>query len=1417
MNNLEEQIRNINWLSKIEIVETNNKYKIVQKGKELTDYYPLKELVYAIYKNDSFFATNKIPKEAFSDEFIKNYGIELIEYVGKIPEGYENSEYLFNYCLMNNKYEYLLQFKDIRLQNQILSNVDKSALINIIKQIIDNIPPGTWISYQYEDSILLFEYCINNKRYDIVNEFRGKEIEEYATKLTISDELATYISNSNYISKGFQSNKSLFQHLVTKGRWDVIVNAMSPKFITNEFLAQYVDKVFDELDWDIVKKRFYDNEAVLNYILIDLKEEEYKDVELDSFEIPTIISCLNDYGDKIINILLANNLVNDGSFNYDTYSFVSNLYSNEKFFEYVLANNYKNMINYFDKECYTDEIISMYKDELVDMLIDKDTIELPNYLKNNREILDKCFEKKAWILAFSSNILNEQDFEKYFNAIMICFKVYKDNEINFNYQNSSKLLEVCLKKGEFRFIDYFSSNAFNSDLIVPYFQDIINYYGINIYNDKNILCSSKFFKYCLDNNYYEIINRFKYTDSIENIIETNFDKITDICKVNIPEFFFASPNILKYFVSKQMDDLILKFKYRALDGIGYDEEDNKCLNYIVSLIDDKLPIEFTGSFRLFRYYIDKDDFSHIEEFHKYVFGDKPFAFLSDKAQDEKKYLISVLPKIMSKIGSKLPLGMKESQPVFDYCLDNNLLEMLLQFDYKYIVILYDKIPTLIEAIDTYNDSNIPITMISSNFLLDDLVNYSITNNRYDLLEQLPFSIETIEEIQNGSKGDLYEKVLGISKDVIYHKLKIYSEKNDEVLNTILPFMFSKKMECFKESDIEKIIIYPDLQQKLYKLDEHTLVIISKIISIINNDKYDLTGVLVKVLNNISTYHNLLDSIDINNVTDEVIKNLILIIQKNKNIYNIESMDDLLNINLESKIDTYYKQIENKIRDNSITLEELKESILEKRFGLSLKDTEFLIERYCHDMNMLENSSIDKKIFNILNSINLVYSNDDLDELKYLYITSKRTIIDFYTITSLESSIRASYAKMYSDSLYKLKEEHKLTSNHELYNSNRKVYDLINNSKYKNIHPDIYIMDGDFNLQIHALGAYRDWNVPDNFKEDWERPKIAYHGICTSFIGNNQIANARTKHPIYGFSNYEDSALLCAGNYDLFSDTVISSYDTGYRKPYNMYPPKEMIDNTRHTHNEMVLERRNNTNSTNFKRLPNYIVYIVDDINNEENFQEDNQLYQETLQASIDQGIPIVIVDRLKYAKSEKIKCDNLVQEFYITKDYKKLEEMVLTYSNNMIGCQSFDNEVKEYNQIFNNIEFNKYIDNIMLYVPNEFTKEEIVMIYQTLINSVKKETEKGSNITLTHLEDMLKKLTNTNISDNSFLEESVDRSLDKKAIITKFYYSQSDDIKQLIYNDIKNKISEDEIIFKINNNKYVSEEFYGTGQVGYKK
>ncbi len=79
----------------------------------------------------------------------------------------------------------------------------------------------------------------------------------------------------------------------------------------------------------------------------------------------------------------------------------------------------------------------------------------------------------------------------------------------------------------------------------------------------------------------------------------------------------------------------------------------------------------------------------------------------------------------------------------------------------------------------------------------------------------------------------------------------------------------------------------------------------------------------------------------------------------------------------------------------------------------------------------------------------------------------------------------------------------------------------------------------------------------------------------------------------------------------------------------------MIDKTRHTHNEMVIERRNPRNSSNIhvKRQPNYVVYFVDDINNEDNFDiKNNELFKESVQAALDNNIPIVIIDRLKFAK-----------------------------------------------------------------------------------------------------------------------------------------------------------------------------------------
>ena len=147
--------------------------------------------------------------------------------------------------------------------------------------------------------------------------------------------------------------------------------------------------------------------------------------------------------------------------------------------------------------------------------------------------------------------------------------------------------------------------------------------------------------------------------------------------------------------------------------------------------------------------------------------------------------------------------------------------------------------------------------------------------------------------------------------------------------------------------------------------------------------------------------------------------------------------------------------------------------------------------------------------------------------------------DFYSVVNLDSKIRKDYAKLYNDTLYKVNDKDIINENCELYNTNREVYKKIINTNYKGITPKFYLLKDDFNLQIHVLGAYSGFEVPDDFKVDWNMPKIASHGICTSYIGNNQIATARdTKgHPVYGFSDYEESALLLGGNFDLASSTA----------------------------------------------------------------------------------------------------------------------------------------------------------------------------------------------------------------------------------------------------------------------------------------
>ena len=126
-------------------------------------------------------------------------------------------------------------------------------------------------------------------------------------------------------------------------------------------------------------------------------------------------------------------------------------------------------------------------------------------------------------------------------------------------------------------------------------------------------------------------------------------------------------------------------------------------------------------------------------------------------------------------------------------------------------------------------------------------------------------------------------------------------------------------------------------------------------------------------------------------------------------------------------------------------------------------------------------------------------------------------------------------------------------------------------------------------------------------------------------------------------------------------------------------PKALIDYTRHTHNEMVFERR----YMDGKRQPNYVVLDVDDLDKamvlyekynksgryvfdrkmKKGFEEGDRTEEErqadlvyfALKCSKDFGIPIVVVEREKIAQNEWKKIVVSLKEVMDKKDFSKEE------------------------------------------------------------------------------------------------------------------------------------------------------------------
>lgn len=636
---------------------------------------------------------------------------------------------------------------------------------------------------------------------------------------------------------------------------------------------------------------------------------------------------------------------------------------------------------------------------------------------------------------------------------------------------------------------------------------------------------------------------------------------------------------------------------------------------------------------------------------------------------------------------------------------------------------------------------VPISSIVEKFKQNpkvlELIWNSIDEDRYSygqLLEIVSLLLD--EKIMNDQNFNKIIKLICIKEEIDYDFFRFVLVKgiyiNDEILASINPtFLQERYHKLYNQNNYERLfslLCYKYIQDDIIRISSPKKTDGTVDLEL-GNKKIELLSILFnylssdkkKELSNWKTYYykiisKMVSEEDLyNDIASRLDKLDSKLLAKLVN-YTLENHQfELMNLEDFRKYDEIRQNwISTNLESDDLT--NVKNAVLEKVLGISRETAQSFYYYYAEGV-LDENSSfsvLTKEFFEILNKImeeeNILVLKNELSNINTLSTLENKSYLD------LRNLIKEQYIEEYNKTLFKIEGKDK--------------FDSIDNV-------DMYLAGGKtgkdkFNISLTAVGAYEQLQISEeniNYKENWERPKMENHGICTSYIANNNMGVAKSNYFVLGFTDYEDDALLLAGPYDIFSKGNSFSITDEEEGKCLYLMPKTMIDNTRGLHNEMVMERIVNQE----KRKPSYVVLVCDDYEksktryllnkicgkyNEErktSNQEQNEedLLFNAIKAAHDFSIPIVVVEREKIAKHEYKKIVDKLDEFEKEKDLdlKKAQDyfyhLITNLENNHSG-----NSVNHEN--INRKYFNKELSNRILNTINK-----------KIVNKLKENPNKG--------------------------------------------------------------------------------------------
>lgn len=417
--------------------------------------------------------------------------------------------------------------------------------------------------------------------------------------------------------------------------------------------------------------------------------------------------------------------------------------------------------------------------------------------------------------------------------------------------------------------------------------------------------------------------------------------------------------------------------------------------------------------------------------------------------------------------------------------------------------------------------------------------------------------------------------------------------------------------------LETFALNKEAQEIIINLSEHNIKNISKIISYaesVNQDWISLCANYYHFLKN-KHFSNLIDDVSKNELSESQIEKLLFVISNGGNYFDINSVDDLNNLQI-IRDDKNSKN--NETNDPNI--------LLLNKYGISYDKAYNLYMRYGKDIENLPESEEKDFLLDIKNII----EGKGSDRIAYENLSF---------LINIDSVLRNFYSKIYDEKFYSPTNEKQIGN-----------VDGIN----------IYDAGLDFNMCIYSYGMATEYETPENFKDAWNCPSIATDYMCNSIINSSSI-KTHVKHCLFGFNNFGRNNLSLLGANDLgtggiYKDLNVTNpfYQKKLIADVEFRTPDSLINNTRFTNNEVYRSRRRVINGKLERINPDYIVYLK----TKEDFSSD-PIWLESLKAAKDFNIPIVVVDCQKCLLNNIEKIEKNLELFESRYDDSKLLKSIL--------------------------------------------------------------------------------------------------------------------------------------------------------------